>query len=212
MRKANEVANAGRNCAVHAQNTLVGKNRLMTFPSHRAINCASIPTLLLLLLVGCKSSPPAAPAGSSPAPAPAAAYPARPTTAPAAFKIFHHGNSSFTLTVNDKATDDQLAALVWQLRDAARNHTFDSIHIQQKEVDADGMTVWFHIECDGDVTALAIAEAVGRALADEQGRMRQTKIDYTPSRRSKLRAVRDAQPELPTDLPPSIAASAGGGV
>lgn len=117
----------------------------MTFPSHRAINCASIPTLLLLLLVGCKSSPPAAPAGSSPAPAPAAAYPARPTTAPAAFKIFHHGNSSFTLTVNDKATDDQLAALVWQLRDAARNHTFDSIHIQQKEVDADGKTVWFHI-------------------------------------------------------------------
>lgn len=100
---------------------------------------------LLLLFAGCKSSPPAAPTPVSPAPAPTATYPARPTAAPAAFKIFHHGNSSFTLTVSEKATDDQLSALVWQLRDAARTLAFDAIHIPQKQVDADGKTVWFHI-------------------------------------------------------------------
>ncbi|HWB32246.1 MAG TPA: hypothetical protein VG714_03640 [Acidobacteriaceae bacterium] len=81
---------------------------------------------LLIFFAGCKSAPPAAPATEPPAPAPAATYPARPTTAPAPFKIFHHGNSSFTLTVNDKATDDQLSSLVWQLRDAARTHSFDT--------------------------------------------------------------------------------------
>jgi len=101
---------------------------------------------LPLVLAGCKSSPPpATPSAASPAPAPAATYPARPTPAPAAFKIFHHGNSSFTLTVPEKATDDQLSSLVWQLRDAARARSFDSIHIPQKQVDADGKTVWFHI-------------------------------------------------------------------
>lgn len=102
-------------------------------------------SLPLLLIFGCKSTPPTAPATSSPAPTPAATYPARPTAAPATFKIFHHGNSSFTLTVNEKSTDDQLAALLWQLHDAARTHSFDSIHIPQHQVDADGKTVWFHI-------------------------------------------------------------------
>ncbi len=47
--------------------------------------------------------------------------------------------------MNDKATDDQISALVWQLRDAARTHSFDAIHLPQKQVDADGKTVWFHI-------------------------------------------------------------------
>jgi hypothetical protein len=103
------------------------------------------PLFLLSLLMGCHSSPSAAPPTSSPTPAPAATYPARPTAAPATFKVFHHGNSSFTLVVNEKATDDQLSALVWQLRDSARTHAFDSIHIPQHQVDADGKTVWFHI-------------------------------------------------------------------
>jgi hypothetical protein len=95
-----------------------------------------------LLFAGCKSAPP--PGTPAAVPTPAVTYPA-PTTAPAAFKIFHHGNSSFTLVVNDKTTDDQLAALVWDLRDAARTHSLNSIHIPQKQVDADGKTVWFHI-------------------------------------------------------------------
>jgi hypothetical protein len=104
-----------------------------------------IPSLLLLplLLVGCKSAPPPAPAATTEPSA--ATYPARPTTPPATFKIFHHANSTFTLTVPEKTTDDEISALVWQLRDAARTHSFDKIHIPQKQVDADGSTVWFHI-------------------------------------------------------------------
>jgi len=100
---------------------------------------------LPLLLLGCKSAPAPATPAAAPAPTPAAVYPARPAGAPAPFKVFHHANSSFTLVVNDKATDDQIAALVWQLRDAARTHSFDAIHLPQKQVDADGKTVWFHI-------------------------------------------------------------------
>jgi hypothetical protein len=100
--------------------------------------------LLPLLLIGCKSAP--TPAASPAANAtPATTYPPRPTTPPASFKIFHHANSTFTLTVPESATDDQIAALVWQLRDAARTRTFDKLHIPQKEVDADGSNVWFHI-------------------------------------------------------------------
>jgi hypothetical protein len=97
------------------------------------------------LLFGCKSSPAPATTATTPAPTPAAVYPSRPAVAPAPFKLFHHGNSSLTLVVNEKVNDDQLSALVWQLRDAAHTHTFDAIHLPQHQVDADGKTVWFHI-------------------------------------------------------------------
>ena len=98
--------------------------------------------LLPLILIGCKSAPPLI---STTRTTSAVTYPARPTSPPAAFKIFHHANSSFTLTVAPTATDDEISALVWQLRDAARTHSFDKLHIPQKQVDADGSTVWFHI-------------------------------------------------------------------
>jgi hypothetical protein len=92
---------------------------------------------------------PTPPRGGPPPPPPphkkAATYPTRPTTPPPPFKIFHHANSTFTLTVAPAATDDEISILVWQLRDAARTHTFDHLHIPQKQVDADGTTVWFHI-------------------------------------------------------------------
>jgi hypothetical protein len=105
----------------------------------------SIPLLLLpLLLLGCKSIPPPAPAPATDT-TPAATYPARPATPPAPFKLFHHANSSFTLVVKETASDDAISALVWQFRDAARTHTFDALHIPQKQVDADGPNVWFHI-------------------------------------------------------------------
>jgi hypothetical protein len=105
-------------------------------------------TLLLflpLLLVGCKSAPSAAPPSTVDT-IPVLTYPTRPvTTLPTPFRIFHHANSSFTLTVPESATDDQISALLWQLRDAAHTRSFDAIHIPQKQVDGDGRTVWFHI-------------------------------------------------------------------
>ena len=109
-----------------------------------ASRASSLALLLPLLLIGCKSAPPPAPASAAET-TPATTYPARPTTPPPTFKIFHHANSSFTLTVAPTATDDEISTLVWQLRDAARTHSFDHLKIPQKQVDADGSTVWFHI-------------------------------------------------------------------
>ena len=100
---------------------------------------------LALALLGCKSTPaPTTTPAAKPTPAPAATYPPRPTATPAAFKVFHYYNNSFTLTTPDKATDDEIAALVWQLRDATRTHTLDKLKISQKDADA-GSTTWFHI-------------------------------------------------------------------
>ena len=100
--------------------------------------------LLPLLLIGCKSAPAPAPTTAAETTS-APTYPPRPTTPPPAFNLFHHANSSFTLVVQEKATNDEISALVWQLRDAARTHSFDKHHIPQKQVDADGSTVWFHM-------------------------------------------------------------------
>jgi hypothetical protein len=122
----------------------------MNIPTHstsrrRSVVRAALSLLLLpLFLIGCKSAPTPAPTPAAET-TPAATYPPRPTTASAPFKIFHHANSTFTLVVKETATDDEISALVWQLRDAARTHSFDKIHIPQKEVDADGSNVWFHI-------------------------------------------------------------------
>ena len=108
---------------------------------------SSIPLLLLaapLLLIGCKSAPTPTPVPATDT-TPAVTYPPRPTTPPAPFQVFHHGNNSFTLVVKETATDDEITALVWQLRDAARARSFDRLHISQKQVDAYGPTVSFHI-------------------------------------------------------------------
>lgn len=102
---------------------------------------------LALILVGCNSTTTPTPKSaanntpSTPAPAPDAT---RPTARPSPFKLFHYYNSSFTLTTPDDATDDQIAALIWQLRDAARTHSLDKLKLSQKDVDASS-TSWFHI-------------------------------------------------------------------
>ena len=102
-------------------------------------------TLLALSLattLGCNSTP-------APKPTPAADtthYPARPTVPPPPFKLFHQTpDGSFTLVTSPTATDDQVAALIYQLRDAAHTRTFDKLNIPQKSVDARDPMVWFHI-------------------------------------------------------------------
>ncbi len=101
-------------------------------------------TLALALTLGCKSAP-------APAPTPAANtttthYPPRPTIPPPPFKLFHQTtDGSFTLVTSPTATDDQIAAIICQLRDAAHTRTFDHLGIPQKAVDARDPMVWFHI-------------------------------------------------------------------
>jgi hypothetical protein len=96
------------------------------------------------LLFGCNS-------GSKPNAAPktfattAQLYPARPTTPPPPFKLFHQTDSSITLVTDEHATDDQIVSIIWQLRDAAHAHTFAALHISQKAVDKRDPIMWFHI-------------------------------------------------------------------
>ena len=110
---------------------------------HRAKLAMSALTLALIL--GCNSTP----APKPPAPTAAATttqYPARPTTPPPSFKLFHTTpDGSFTLVTTPTATDAQIEAIVWQLRDAAHTRTFDKLGIPQKIVDDRDPMVWFHI-------------------------------------------------------------------
>lgn len=106
--------------------------------------------VLLTLLSGCKQRTNQAPAANpamqqlaAPGPAPHAR--ARPSVPPPPFRVFHHDASSVTLVTKENASDDEIAAIVWQLRDAAHNHTFDKLGIPQKLVDARDPIIWFHI-------------------------------------------------------------------
>jgi hypothetical protein len=98
------------------------------------------------LVTGCKT---VSPANSTNEPAsPTAAttqYPQRPTVAPPAFKVFHHDASSITLVTKDTASDAEIEAILWQLRDAARAHSFDKLGVPQKLVDARDPIVFFHL-------------------------------------------------------------------
>jgi hypothetical protein len=92
---------------------------------------------------GCKSTPPPTPkttAQQTQTPAPI-----RPTTPPVPFKLFHATNDSFTLVTAPTASDDQISAIIWQLRDAAHTRNFDKLGIPQSKVDARDPMVWFHI-------------------------------------------------------------------
>ena len=111
-----------------------------TSPPHRAPLAAS--TLALALLLGCNSTPIHT---TSTTTTTTATQPPRPTTPPPPFKLFHQTPDSFTLVIPPTATDDQIAAILWQLRDAAHTHTFDALHLSQKVVDARDPMVWFHL-------------------------------------------------------------------
>ena len=95
--------------------------------------------LSLTFPVGCKTPAPA------PAPTTTTPYPPRPTTAPAPFTIFHQDNNTYILVVPQTTPDPQLAALLWQLRDAAHAHTFDTLHLSQTFINARHPKVFFHL-------------------------------------------------------------------
>jgi hypothetical protein len=95
-------------------------------------------------LCGCKSAPAPTPASARPTTT-TSTYPPRPTVTPPPFRVFHTTDNSVTLVTADNATDDQIAAIVYQLHDAARAHTFDQLHIPQHFVDKRDPIIWFHI-------------------------------------------------------------------
>jgi hypothetical protein len=113
-------------------------------PRHQTTRAAVSILLAPLFATGCKSTP-------APAPAPAqqavvkTAYPDRPNVAPLPFRVFHTTDNSITLVTADNATDDQIAAILWQLHDAAHSNTFAALNIPQQFIDKRDPMVWFHI-------------------------------------------------------------------
>lgn len=99
---------------------------------------------ITVVMAGCNNTPTPPSAPAKPA-TPAITYPARPNVAPPPFKVLHQDAMGITLVAPESATDDQIAAILWQLRDAARDHSFDKLHISQKLVDARDPIEWFHI-------------------------------------------------------------------
>lgn len=110
----------------------------------RTATIALAGSALVFAMCGCKSAPPPRPAAPQSTLA-KASYPPRPSVAPPPFKVFHTTDNSITLVTAENATDDQIEAIIWELRDAAHNHTFDKLHISQKLVDARDPIIWFHI-------------------------------------------------------------------
>ena len=72
-------------------------------------------------------------------------YPVRPAVAAPTFKVFHHTANTFTLVTDPHATDAQIEAILYELRDAAQTHSFDKLGIPQKLVDARDPIDWFYI-------------------------------------------------------------------
>jgi hypothetical protein len=99
--------------------------------------------MLTLCTIGCTSTP--KPTPSPTRTATTTPYPPRPTAPPPPIHLFHQTENSITLTTTPDATDQQIIAILYQLRDAAHNHTFDTLHIPQKLVDARSPNLWFHL-------------------------------------------------------------------
>ena len=100
--------------------------------------------LTFALTLGCNSTP--THTGTVTAVVSATHYPPRPTVPPPPFTLFHQTpEGSFTLVTTPTATDAQIIAIIYQLRDAAHTRTFDKLNIPQAKVDARDPMVWFHI-------------------------------------------------------------------
>ena len=99
-------------------------------------------TLATATILGCTSTPVH---NISAIITPQTQTPARPTTPPPPFKLFHQSPNTITLVTTETASNDQIEAILFQLRDAAQTHTFDRLHIPQKLVDAREPMIWFHL-------------------------------------------------------------------
>ena len=110
---------------------------------NRFIVVAASGVVGLSMAVGCKSAPQTNAAAA--VPVAKQSYPARPSGAVPSFKLVHRDNDTFTLATSEAASDDQIAALLWQFHDAARAHTFDALHLSQTFIDARQPKVWFHV-------------------------------------------------------------------
>jgi len=69
----------------------------------------------------------------------------RPTTPPPPFKLFHQTDNTLTLVTKETATDDEIAAILYQFHDAATNHTFAALKLPQAFIDKRDPIVWFHL-------------------------------------------------------------------
>ena len=101
--------------------------------------------VLALVPAGCKVSQPSAKDNSAGASAEVMKYPPRPSVAPPAVKLFHQDNDTLTLTTKPDATDGEISAILWQFRDAARDRSFDALHLSQNFIDARKPVVWLHV-------------------------------------------------------------------
>jgi hypothetical protein len=108
--------------------------RIKTLPTFAAL-------AMSLLLLGCgpRELPKPEPAK------PVATQTPRPTIPPPPFRVFHHTDTSITLVTKETATDDEISAIIWQLRNAAHTHTLTTLKIDQKMVDARKPSIFFHI-------------------------------------------------------------------
>ena len=100
--------------------------------------------VLPLMFAGCHASRPtvmARPTGGKAV----TSYPPRPSVAAPPVKLFHQDNDTLTLTTKPDATDAEIAAILWEFRDAARDRSFDALHLPQKFIDARKPIVWFHV-------------------------------------------------------------------
>lgn len=112
----------------------------------RFLSAARSLFLIPVLLAGCNSSQPKTKVREDTTSSKAATvFPARPGAAPPTFKLFHQDNDTLTLVTTVTATDDEVSAILWQLREATQQHTFDALHLPQKFVDARQPTIWFHV-------------------------------------------------------------------
>ena len=109
--------------------------------SHTALVVFAL-TIMIIPCIGCKTSV-APPARSLQTPA--YTYPSRPTVPPPAIKVFHQDEDTYTLVTKPYATDAEIAAILWQFRDAARVHAFTALHLDQKFIDARKPSIWFHV-------------------------------------------------------------------